>query len=41
MNLHEFIHPRTRHAWTLRLVIYVAVVVTASVIVQFTHFWLA
>lgn len=41
MKLHEIIHAPTRPAWTARLTAYIALVVTAIVIVQVVHvLWL-
>lgn len=34
MKLQDFIHASTRPAWTARLVIYVAVIATISLVVQ-------
>lgn len=34
MNLHEFIHAPTRPAWTARLAVYIAFIVTISTALQ-------
>lgn len=39
MKLHDFIHASTRPAWTARLVVYLAVIVTLSAAAQFAA-WL-
>ena len=40
MKLTHFIHASTRPAWTARLVIYIAVIVTISIVVQIIWVWL-
>lgn len=39
MKLQDLIHPPTRPAWTARLVIYIALIVTIVLFVQFAHVW--
>lgn len=34
MRLHDFIHASTRPAWTARLVLYIALIVTVTLFVQ-------
>ena len=41
MKLHEIIHAPTRPAWRVRLVAYIAIITTISIVVQIVHtLWL-
>lgn len=40
MKLHDFIHSPSRPAWTARLVVYIAFIVTIVLFVQFVHLWI-
>lgn len=37
MRLHEFIHAPTRPSWTARLVAYIALIATITLVVQILH----
>lgn len=37
MRLQDLIHPPNRHSWTVRLIIYIAVVVTLGLVVQLVN----
>lgn len=39
MKLADFIHAPTRTAWTARLVVYVAIIVTISIVLQAIALW--
>lgn len=39
MKLQDLIHPPTRPAWTARLVIYIALIVTLVLVTQLVHVW--